>query len=147
SLTYDGANTLTWQVGASHNYQLVDANFDPAKPLNYLQFDVVAREAGASVEFKNINLNGESLGDLASLNGAGWKNWYLGSAGLDDGFTLTGDLVLSGVFSTSQENNKLQVTMGHTAQVVPEPSSLAIFGSGALGLGLVALLRRRRVRG
>ena len=77
-----------------------------------MQITVASRDTGASAAFNNVVLDGDSLGDF---NLTGFNDRMVEGAQLDDGFTLTGDIVLSGFFSTSQERSRVEVKVGHNA--------------------------------
>jgi hypothetical protein len=87
--------------------------------LNYLQIDVVQRDtAGATVDFNNVTLNGNALGNFSGAGG--WKTWQVKGLDFTAWFVVEGDLVLTWPASpgSSNEINKLQLTVGY---VVPPP--------------------------
>ena len=106
-------------------------------PMNYLQIDIAAREAGATIALSDVLLDGHALGTFTGSNG--WHNWNVTGIDLSDGFEFSGLLTLSGVTSGSAEKNKVQIGFGHdphAAVPVPEPATL-------IALGLFGLLIRR----
>jgi hypothetical protein len=102
-----------------------------------MQITVAARDAGVTVDFNNVYLNGQSLGNFNAPSGSTtYLDWYL-LGDFSQGFTLTGDIVLNGTFSNG-EASKVQVNVGY----VPIPGAVWMLGSGLLGL--VGLRRRFR---
>jgi hypothetical protein len=100
--------------------------------LNYMQFTVAARDSGVSVDFNDVYLNGESLGNFSAPSGSTtYLDWYL-LGDFSQGFTLTGDIVLNEVTGTfsNGEASKVQVNVGY----VPIPGGVWLLGSGLLGL-------------
>jgi hypothetical protein len=87
-----------------------------------------------------------ALADIAAADFSGFR--YFAITGLDftKAFTLTGNFERTGSFSSSQELNRFDVTIGNgpiTQAAVPEPASWAmlIIGFGLMG----SAMRRRRV--
>lgn len=140
TLNYDAAGgTLTFVVEASRTFTMTTA-FSPASPVNYLQMTVAGRSAGVTVGFENVVVDGQSFGDFDAAGAL--RDWNFTGAGLADGFTLTGDLVIGGTFTrtTTDELNRLGFKIGQTPEVViPLPTT-----AGLAGLGLLAIGARRR---
>lgn len=136
--SYDGASTLTAKVdGTTLTYNTLTPN----QPMNYLQFSVVARDAGATVDLLDLELDGVALGDY-SATGA-WNTWhtpYPTGLDLSGGFTITGRIVLTGSFGSSQELSKVEMLVGH---VVPLPAA-AWAGMAMLGLLGAKSIKRRQ---
>jgi hypothetical protein len=136
--SYDGASTLKATVNGT---ELTYATLTPGQPMNYLQFSVVARDSGATVELLDLELDGVALGDY-SASGA-WNTWhtpYPTGLDLSGGFTITGRIVLTGSFGNSQELSKVVMLVGH---VVPLPAA-AWAGLSLLGvLGAKSIKRRQ----
>ena len=90
--------------------------------LNIMQITVASRDLGTqtapgtSTALKNVVLDGAPLGDFNGTPNV--LDWKVTGAQLNDGFTLTGDIVLSGSFSTSQENSKVEIKAGYAAPTV-----------------------------
>ncbi len=108
--------------------------------LNIMQITVASRDLGTqtapgtSTALKNVVLDGAPLGDFNGTPNV--LDWKVTGAQLNDGFTLTGDIVLSGSFSTSQENSKVEIKAGYAATVgisasdtticVGEPTTISV---------------------
>ncbi|MBS3777981.1 MAG: right-handed parallel beta-helix repeat-containing protein, partial [Candidatus Thermoplasmatota archaeon] len=117
-LTYDPRGSLYTKINCSHVLEKDYSCGYLGDDLNYLQFTVAARQSGTTVNFENVILYNQtsyiSLGDFINIDDD-WKDWYtLFSSGscLKDGFTIEGDIVLSGS-QPGGETNKVQIIIGH----------------------------------
>ena len=111
--TYDPTTPgiLSARVDATYSYCMV-VNVGDLGTLNYLQFAVVNRGTGTTVNFKNVVFNTNSLGDFT---GSDWSTWYVTGLDFTSGFTIEGDLQLvSG--GGGQETNKLVISVGALPQ-------------------------------
>jgi hypothetical protein len=88
--------------------------------LNYVQLDVVNRAAGTTVDFNNVTLNGQALGDFS---GAGWSTWMVTGIDFTSGFTIEGDIVLTGP-QPSGETNKVEIKVGYSIPLEITTTSL-----------------------
>lgn len=102
-----------------------------------MQITVADRDDNSSVALNNVMLDGDSLGSFAT---AGFSDWTVTNFDFTQGFTLTGDLELSGPFSNSQEKSRVEIKLG--ANAIPEPAGIALALFGAVGLA-VARYRQR----
>lgn len=115
SFSYDagtGVQTVTGTVnGGTFSKTQNNGNVGP---LNYLQIDVVGRN-GQTVDFNNVQLTvGGSTYNLGNFSAGGWLTWQINNFDLSSGFSITGDLVLTGQ-ATGQENSKVNVSAGYDA--------------------------------
>ena len=94
------------------NFSTKVANPSLLSELNYMQIDVVGRDANTTVDFKNVYLDGNLLGNFSGTGG--WFNWKVTGYDFSHGFTLTGDILLSGTFTNSQENCKVEIKFGYS---------------------------------
>ncbi len=80
-----------------------------ANQMNVMEILVAERDADSTVDFNEVMLNGQSLGDFGTDNVGIW-----GVTGFDfgQGFTLSGKVVISGPFSNSQEKSKVDIKIG-----------------------------------
>lgn len=90
--------------------------------LNYVQIDVVNRAAGTTVNFTNVILNGVPLGNFI---GVGWSTWMVTGMDLTTGFTIEGDIVLSGTQPGSSELNKVEIKVGYAVPLEITTSTLS----------------------
>ncbi|GAB4482187.1 MAG: hypothetical protein Kow00124_30780 [Anaerolineae bacterium] len=94
---------LANQVAALGNGCTVDE-------VDFMVLSVVGRDADTTVDFNNVMLNGMPLGNFSGTGG--WFNWTVMGFDFTQSFTVTGDLLLSGAFGTSQELSKLEIQVG-----------------------------------
>ncbi len=97
-----------------------------ASQMNVMEILVADRDTDSSVQFNEVMLNGQSLGDFSTGNVGIW-----GVTGFDfgQGFTLSGKVVIDGPFSNSQEKSRVDIKIG-TAPLMfgnykePEPGKV-----------------------
>lgn len=84
---------------------------------NVMLIKIAHRHAGTTVNFNNVMLNGtEALGDFPGGN-INWQWWSVTDFDFTERWTLTGDIVLGGAFSstTGDESSKVEIQVGpHT---------------------------------
>ena len=135
SLSFDSSTQMmSATVGAQ---QALTFNISDPGNMNLMQIAVADRESNGTIEFNDVFLNGESLGDFGGTGG--WDIWSVSNFNFSQDWALTGNINLSGTFSNSQETSKLDITFGRST--IPEPSTLGILLVGGIGV-----LVRRRVR-
>jgi hypothetical protein len=78
--------------------------------VDFMIISVVGRDSGVTVDFNNVYLDGSSLSNFSGTGG--WFNWTVSGYDFSQGFTVTGDLLLSGSFGTSQELSKVEMQVG-----------------------------------
>jgi hypothetical protein len=145
------ANTDTLTSIVNNNPALNFANFfatlSPAKqalPINRLQIQAKDLGVGAgSISISNLVLNSNPLlPTTLAVPEDNIDRFWATSGNFNQSFTLTGNINLSGVFGTSAEGNRVELTLGNA---VPEPSSWAMMIAG-FGLTGAALRRHRRFK-
>ncbi len=130
------SSQLSASIGArpALTYSIVDPG-----NMNVMQIGVADRTVGAPVRFNNVFLNGTPLGDFGGTGA--WSFWTVSKFNFSQDWKLTGNIVLNGKFTGSQELSKLDVVVG--VAPVPEP----MFGWLAFaGAGYVVVRRRRADR-
>ncbi len=119
--TYDpSTHRLTTKV----NDNEVDISYLASAPrdeINIMQLDVVGQTNSADIVFKNVYINDVPVG---SFEGNGWKTWNITGFDVSEGFELRGILELSGNFGTSNENDKINILLGHQENETEEWISL-----------------------
>lgn len=119
SVSYDtGTDDLTGTVGATIVvYNDLSTNLPGGctiPGLNTMHLQVVARDDDTTVEVDNLEVDGlPAVGSFLSVgNSDEWKDWTITGADFTDGFTITGDINLTGAFGISQELSKVQILVG-----------------------------------
>jgi hypothetical protein len=142
TFTYDKANDrLITNVVSAYSYQLIYDSFstkraNPSLDLNYLSFGLRGSATG-TVTLQNILLDGNAIDSVAAPD-ATYRSFYLAGYDLNNGFTLSADLLLTGTLSKA-ESSKVDITFGN-APLVPEPYTATLIGAAAA----FWLLRRGR---
>jgi hypothetical protein len=90
--------------------------------LNYVQIHVANRAAGTTVDFNNVTLNGQSLGNFSASEGT-TVTWMVTGSDLTSGFTIEGDILLTGA-QPNGENNKVEIDVGYSVPLSIATSSL-----------------------
>lgn len=120
--TYDPNNDKlsTTVTNGNGSYLLEYSNFstqliakgriNPPSKMNVMQITVSDRTAGSTVAFNNVILDGTPLGNFA-MPGQ-FADWMVENYDFGAGFTLTGEVVLSGSFSDSQELSRVELKIG-----------------------------------
>lgn len=110
AFTYD-LQTMTLAADVSGGVGSLTRNLStPLGNLDSLQIHVVDRDPGGQVDFLNATVDGSPLG---SFYGNGdWQTFKFPSNTLNDGFTITGTLVIDGTFGTSRELSKVEIGVG-----------------------------------
>ena len=99
----------TGEIFTKVNGTMLSKSGYPGNGWDYLQIDVVERDAGTTVALRGVDVDGYGLGDF---EGDGWKTWSVSNYDYSLGFNLTGRLIMEGPFGGSQELSKVQITVG-----------------------------------
>ncbi len=97
-----------------------------------------------SVEIRGLTINGVNFGNFSNPIGGGANaqnlDYFGDSSGAFGDILITGSLVFDGTGQFAQERPVMGFKLGGEAVVIPLPTGAGLAG---LGLGLVALRRRR----
>jgi hypothetical protein len=107
TFTYDGAGNLAAYVDGVEKETYAGVGGSCA---DYMVMSVVARDAGTTVDFDNVMLDGYVLGDYNATASA-WNSWTISGFDFSGPFTMEGDLLLNGTFSSSggEELSKVEL--------------------------------------
>ncbi len=90
------------------------------------------------IEFKNVKLNGTSLAPDSFVGEASGAKWNVTGEILSDGFTMEGDIVLSGM-QPGMDMNHVELSVGYTDQTGPQVTSIAVDPNPAILNGTTSL--------
>lgn len=106
--TYDPANLKLTSTGA---YGTLTYNLNaPLQPMDSFEILISDRDTNSQVDFLDVTLEGQPLGSF--FGNGGVLVVKLPSADLNDGFTFTGTVSISGNFSISQELSRVDIFVG-----------------------------------
>lgn len=109
--------------------------------LNYLLLNVQANHPmghATSVELKNVKLNGQLLDPNSFSGTASGAKWSIGGEDLSNGFTLEGDIALSGM-QPGMDHNHIQISIGYADQTGPKVDGLGVTPNPAILNGTTTL--------
>lgn len=124
--------------GGNNNINIVN-KFDNVElnALNYLELEIKVSQA--SVQFNSAKLNGDNL-SIQSLGGTQNQSgkWHITGEDLSQGFTLQGDIVLTGN-QPMGDANYIQISVGYADQTGPKIDGLGINPNPAVLNGTTTL--------
>jgi len=78
-----------------------------------------------TIEFKNVKLNGTPLSPDSFTGAASGAKWNVTGGNLSDGFTMEGDIVLSGM-QPGMDMNHVELSVGYTDQTGPQVTQIGV---------------------
>lgn len=122
TFTYNGIGNLSTTVPGS-TPSPVARSVPHLGQLNYLQITITKNQAPTTINLNNVTLGSDSLANFAKpANTQGSTCWSVTGVDMTGGFTLSGELALSGPFGGGSSSN-LQIDIGYLApqdeEVVP----------------------------
>lgn len=113
TIVFNGSITNTLVYTDLSNKLIAKGKTRTLDDLNVMQLAVTLRDSESTVNFQNVFLDGNLLGNFPGVFNIGqtWtiRNYDFGSAA---GFSLTGQLCLTGSLSNG-ENSKIEITAGY----------------------------------
>ncbi|WP_367025745.1 PxKF domain-containing protein [Methylococcus sp. ANG] len=148
-LTYDAsANNLTTVVGTGTSAVTVTRNVGSLGALNYLLLNVQQNGMmgggmgsgmmNGSISFNNAKLNGVSLPVGAFPGAASGAKWSITGEDLTRGFSLEGDIVLTGM-QPGMDMNHVEISVGYTDQTGPQITGIGVQPNPAILNGVATL--------
>lgn len=112
TFTYDPmALTLTTTITGDLTPPTLIYNLTgPLAAMDSFEINVADRDTNSQVDFLNVTLDGNPVGSFVGNDA--FASYTFPSSTLDDGFTFTGTLVISGPFSGSQELSRVDIQVG-----------------------------------
>lgn len=143
TLSYDGNGVISLSVTGTTQLSISrDISDKLSGVLNYLQITVSNRDGNGNSDLSvgNLQFNGSQLGS-GSLSFDGFKDWHIADNALGSAWQLTGNMLLSGEFSRSDDLNRIGFTLGTVQMaIIPLPGAA---GMALAGMGMIGLRRRR----
>jgi hypothetical protein len=94
-----------------------DGKTRSAAAINLIRLSVRTQTGNSTISISNLRIDGLSVnGNYGRSNNGGVSEWYATSNLLNNGFTISGTVSLSGNFSNSAEGQRIEFTFGHTTQ-------------------------------
>ncbi|MBS4063396.1 MAG: T9SS type A sorting domain-containing protein [Chitinophagaceae bacterium] len=117
STTFNNVTTRLKADGKSNN----------PSAINLMRLSVRTQTGNSSIVVSNLTIDGLPVnGNYGRTNGNGNSEWYAATNLLNNGFTISGTVTMSGSFSNSADGQRVEINFGYTT----EP------GAGLLPLGL-----------
>jgi hypothetical protein len=114
TFTYDGSGILTTTVPGS-SPSPVSRNVGDLGALNYLEIRITKSTSSSSINLNGVFLGSDSLGGFGKAAGTmGTTCWRVTGIAVDDGFTLTGTLAMTGSFGGG-DSSLVQIDVGLVA--------------------------------
>jgi hypothetical protein len=144
-LSYDGNGVLSLSVQGTAELSISrDISDKLSGALNYLQISIANRVGNngisSDVSVADLKFNGSQLGS-GSLVSSGFADWHIADNALGAAWQLTGNMLLSGEFDSSNDLNRIGFTLGTVElTIIPLPGAA---GMALAGMGMIGLRRRR----
>jgi predicted ribosomally synthesized peptide with SipW-like signal peptide len=112
--TYDQLNDkLTAQVNGGTVLEYPNVSAAVTCPVgDWDRMQVLVREDSGSVDFNNVVVDGDALGNFVGTSGFPGALYTVTGIDFTDGMTMTGDVVLGGTIGASAEGTKVEVLIG-----------------------------------
>jgi hypothetical protein len=86
--------------------------------MNFMNILVRTNSVSATATISNLMLNGNPIAGSYSANNTVGQ-WHIPSYNFGAGFIFTGTITTAGTFSTSQEGNKIEFSVGNGSALLP----------------------------
>jgi hypothetical protein len=124
--TINGVTTSNTLTDVSSKLSADGKTRNPAA-INLIRLSVRTQTGNSTITVSNLRIDGLSVnGNYGRSNNGGSSEWYATTNLLNNGFTISGTVSLSGNFSNNAEGQRIELTFGYTSQA----------NAGLLPLGL-----------
>lgn len=104
-----------------------DGKTNSPAAINLIRLSVRTQTGNSTITVSNLRIDGLSVnGNYGRSNNGGSSEWYATTNLLNNGFTISGTVSLSGNFSNNAEGQRIELSFGYTSQA----------NAGLLPLGL-----------
>lgn len=85
--------------------------------INLIRLSVRTQTGNSTITVSNLRIDGLPVnGNYGRSNNGGSSEWYATTNLLNNGFTISGTVTLSGNFSNNAEGQRIELTFGYTSQ-------------------------------
>ena len=124
--TINGVTTSNTLTDVTSKLSTDGKTRNPAS-INLIRLSVRTQTGNSAITVSDLRIDGLSVnGNYGRSNNGGNSEWYATTNQLNNGFTISGTVSLSGNFSNSAEGQRIELTFGYTSQA----------NAGLLPLGL-----------
>lgn len=114
--TINGVTTSNTLTDVSSKLS-ADGKTNTPAAINLIRLNVRTQTGNSTITVSNLRIDGLSVnGSYGRSNNGGSSEWYATTNLLNNGFTISGTVTLSGNFSNNAEGQRIELTFGHTSQ-------------------------------
>lgn len=114
--TINGVTTSNTLSDVSSKLSADGKTNNPAA-INLIRLSVRTQTGNSTITISNLRIDGLAVnGNYGRSNDGGSSEWYATTNLLNNGFTISGTVTLSGNFSNSAEGQRIELSFGYTSQ-------------------------------
>ncbi len=118
TIVTDGMNTYQDTIQNISTYIAARGKTHLLSSMNFMNILVRTNSVSATATISNLMLNGNPIAGSYSANNTVGQ-WHIPSYNFGAGFIFTGTITTAGTFSTSQEGNKIEFSVGNGSALLP----------------------------